>query len=161
MNIVLKELPEYNVAFIRRIGSYFEPQEHWGKLFEWASKNGLYPPHQSFIGISLDNPDIVEGKNCRHDACVTIPNDFRKELHSEVQFKTLDGGLYALYQFYDLPDKLNSAYKFMFEQLMLNNDYEVDFSRYNLEFSMNNPWEDREGKLKVNLFVPIEKIRVD
>ena len=156
MNIVIKELPEYEVAFIRRIGSYFEPQEHWGKLINWAINNGLYPPTQSFIGISLDNPDLVESNNCRHDACVTIHEGFEKEKHNEMQFKKLDGGQYALYQFYDVPEKLNLAYQFMFGQWLPNSDYEVDNNRYNLEFNMNNPAEDPEGKCKVDLYVPIK-----
>lgn len=159
MNIIIKELPEYEVAFIRLIGSYFEPQEHWGNLINWANNNGLHPPTQSFIGISLDNPDLVESINCRHDACVTIPEGFDKEKHNDIHFKKLDGGQYALYQFYDVPEKLNFAYQFIFGQWLPNSDYEVDNNRYNLEFNMNNPTEDPEGKCKVNLFVPI-KIRI-
>lgn len=157
MNIVIKELPEYEVAYIRRIGSYFEPQDHWGKLLHWAQQNELFPPQQSFIGISLDNPEFVEGNNCRHDACVTIPEGFEKEQHQDVQFKKLEGGEYALYPFYDAPEKLNFAYQYMFGQWLPNSDYEADYDRYNLEFSMNNPLEDPEGKLKVDLFVPVRK----
>lgn len=157
MNIVIKQLPECEVAFIRRIGSYFEPQDHWGNLTDWAIKNGLFPPQQSFIGISLDNPDLVESINCRHDACVTIPEGFDKEKHHDMQFKKLDGGQYALYQFYDIPEKFNSAYKYMFVEWLPNSDYEADYDRYNLEFGMNNPWEDPEGKLKIDLYVPIIK----
>ncbi|TDL60873.1 AraC family transcriptional regulator [Rhodococcus qingshengii] len=157
MRIVIKGLPEYEVAFVRRTGSYFEPQDHWGKLMHWANKNGIFPTHQSFIGISLDNPDFVESNNCRHDACVTIPEGFEKEKHNNMQFKKIDGGQYALYQFYDKPEKLNLAYKYMFGQWLQNSDYDADYDRYNLEFGMNNPWEDPEGKLNVDLFVPIKK----
>ncbi|MEH7014833.1 GyrI-like domain-containing protein [Neobacillus niacini] len=157
MKIEIKELPEYEVAFIRRIGSYFEPQDHWRNLTKWAINNGLFPPQQSYIGISLDNPAFVENTNCRHDACITIPQGFVKEKHNDVQFKKLDGGQYALYQFYDIPEKLNFAYQYMFGKWLPNSDYEADYNRYNLEFNMNNPAEDSEGKSKVFLFVPIKK----
>lgn len=31
MNLSIKELPEYEVAYIRRVESYVEPaREHWG-----------------------------------------------------------------------------------------------------------------------------------
>ena len=155
MNISVKELPEYEVAFIRRFGSYYEFQEHWGSLIDWAIKNKLYPPAQAFIGISLDNPNLVEGNYCRHDACVTIPEDFDKEKHQEIQFKKLDGGRYALYPFYDLPEKLNNAYQFMFKHWLPNSKYDVDYERYNLEFNRNTPSEDPDGKCKVDLFIPI------
>ncbi|MFF5996922.1 GyrI-like domain-containing protein [Lysinibacillus sp. KU-BSD001] len=158
MNVVVKELPEQEVAFIRRTGSYFEPQDHWQKLIHWANEHALFPPQHAFIGISLDNPDVVESNHCRHDACVTIPKDFDKEEHIDMQFKKLDGGLYALYPFYDTPEKLNLAYKYMFEQWLPESEYDADDNRYNLEFSRNNPLEDPEGKLKVDLFVPIKSV---
>lgn len=156
MNITVKELPEFQVAFIRRIGSYFEPQDHWGKLIDWAVSNGLYPPTQSFIGISLDNPQLVESQNCRHDACVTIPNDFDQNLHPTMQFKHIDGGHYAVYHFYDIPEKLNQAYQYMFDDCLPASEYDADYDRHNLEFNRNNPAEDPEGKCMVDLFVPIK-----
>lgn len=76
MKVIIKNLPSLEVAFIRRTGSYFEPQDHWGKLLNWSIENKLYPLEQSFIGISLDNPELVASHMCRHDACVTIPKNF-------------------------------------------------------------------------------------
>jgi DNA gyrase inhibitor GyrI len=43
MKVVIKTLPQFEVAFIRRTGSYFEPQDHWGNLLHWANENNLYP----------------------------------------------------------------------------------------------------------------------
>ncbi|QCR31157.1 GyrI-like domain-containing protein [Lysinibacillus sp. SGAir0095] len=157
MNIEFTELEDYEVAYIRRTGSYFEVQEHWGRLIDWAMTNGLFPPHQSFIGISLDNPDLVEPNQCRHDACVTIPESFEKEKHPDVQFRKLDGGLYALHSFYDTPEKLNGVYQYMFGQWLPHSEYESDNNRFPLEFNMNNLAEDPEGKCKVDLYVPIKK----
>lgn len=157
MNIIVKELPVTEVGYIRRTGSYFEPQDHWGDLISWAVSNGLYPPQQSFIGISLDNPDLVESKECRHDACVTLPEGFEKEKHKDMNFKKLDGGYYTVYPFYDTPEKLNDAYQYILGEWLPNSDYKPDFDRYSLEFNMNNPSEDTEGKCKVDLFVPVIK----
>ncbi|MGX6443959.1 AraC family transcriptional regulator [Neobacillus sp. K501] len=160
MNISIKELPEYEVAFIRRVGSYFDPApDHWGKLMSWAVRNGLYPPNQSIIGISLDNPDLVESHLCRHDACVTIPEGFEKEKHHDdgIQFRKLAGGLYAVYPFYDTPEKLNLAYRFIYEEWLAKREYDADYDRENLEFNLNHPSEDPEGKSRVDLFVPIKK----
>lgn len=157
MKIEIKALPEFEVAFFRRTGSYFEPQDHWEKLMSWAFGNGLFPPHQSFIGISLDNPDLVEAQNCRHDACVTLPGGFDKEKHNDIDYKKIEGGRYALYRFYDSPDKLNLVYQYVFGEWLPTSNYEADFDRNNLEFSMNNPSEDPEGKAKVDLYVPIKR----
>ncbi|PFL02709.1 AraC family transcriptional regulator [Bacillus thuringiensis] len=155
MKVVIKKLPPFEVAYIRRTGSYFEPQDHWGKLLNWSIENKLYPPEQSFIGISLDNPELVASHKCRHDACVTIPENFDKEKYHDVQFKRLDGGNYGLYQFYDEPHKLSEAYQYMYAEWLPNSEYDRD----NLEFCLNNVAEDLEGKLKVDLFVPIKNIQ--
>ncbi|MED3427427.1 GyrI-like domain-containing protein, partial [Bacillus thuringiensis] len=115
-----------------------------------------YPPEQSFIGISLDNPELVASHKCRHDACVTIPENFDKEKYHDVQFKRLDGGTYGLYQFYDEPHKLSEAYQYMYAEWLLNSEYGADYDRDNLEFCLNNLAEDLEGKLKVDLFVALK-----
>ncbi|MEC0014853.1 GyrI-like domain-containing protein, partial [Bacillus cereus] len=132
MKVFIKKFPPLEVAYIRRTGSYFEPQDHWGKLLNWSIENKLYPPEQSFIGISLDNPELVASHKCRHDACVTIPENFDKEKHHDVQFKRLDGGTYGLYQFYDEPHKLSEAYQYMYAEWLPNSEYDADYDRDNL-----------------------------
>lgn len=156
MKVVIKKLPPLEVAYIRRTGSYFEPQNHWGKLLNWSIENNLYPPEQSFIGISLDNPELVASHKCRHDACVTIPENFDKEKYQDVQFKRLDGGTYGLYQFYGEPHKLSEAYQYMYAEWLPNSEHDADYDRDNLEFCLNNVSEDLEGKLKVDLFVALK-----
>lgn len=156
MNITLRELSEYEVAYVRKVGSYLDTREAWEKLMRWAFKNELFPPKHYFIGISLDDPGTVDEYACRYDACVSLPEGFIKEENSEVQFKIIPGGLYALYQFYDTVDKLAIAYQSVFGQWLPNSDYDAD-DRECLEFCMNNPFEDPEGKCKVDLYVPVKE----
>lgn len=158
MNILIMELelPEYEVAYVRKVGSYLETGEAWKKLTRWAQKNGLYPPQSHFIGISLDDPSEVEEFACRYDACVTLPAGFKKESDPEVKFRKIPGGLYALYQFYDIPNKLAIAYQSIFGNWLPNSEYNAD-DRHCLEFCMNDPCEDPEGKCKVDLYIPIKK----
>lgn len=156
MNILLKELPEYDVAYVRKVGSYLETRDAWEKLMQWAFKNELYRPQHYFIGISLDDPEVVEEASCRYDACVTLPDGFILKDNSDVKFRKLSGGLYALYQFYDSGDKLGIAYQSIFGQWLPNSEYDAD-DRQCLEFCMNNPFEDPEGKCKVDLYIPIRK----
>ncbi|MBL0387775.1 GyrI-like domain-containing protein [Tumebacillus sp. ITR2] len=156
MNITIKELPDFEVAFVRHVGSYAETGGAWDQLSQWAVKNGLFPPQQSFIGISLDDPATVEAHACRYDACVTVPPGFDRESHPEVKFQTLDGGLYALCQFYDTADQLGGVFQMMFGQWLPASEYVAD-ARPCLEFCMNNPADDPEGKVKVDLYIPVQK----
>ncbi|WP_243735218.1 AraC family transcriptional regulator [Paenibacillus turpanensis] len=155
MNMTIKELPAYEVAFARHIGSYLDTHHAWGKLGEWAGKHGLTPLNHYFIGISLDDPNAVDEFACRYDACVTLPEGFEKKEEGDIRFKTLPGGEYALFQFYDTIDKLGITYQSIFGQWLPNSNYEAD-DRPCLEFCMNDPSMDEEGKCKVDLYVPIK-----
>ncbi|CAM3862548.1 AraC family transcriptional regulator [Marinicrinis lubricantis] len=156
MNIQIRELPDYEVAYVRHVGSYLETYHAWGQLGTWAAKNNLFPPSHYYIGISLDDPATTEEYACRYDACITIPSDFKKTENEEVRFQSLPGGLYALYSFYDAIDKFAIAYQVIYGQWLPSSEYDPD-DRYSLEFCMNNPTEDPEGKAKVDLYVPIRK----
>lgn len=156
MNISIKELPDLEVACVRHVGSYLETYLAWIKLGEWAAKHQLFPPEQQYIGISLDDPASTEEQDCRYDACITIPKGFVQNGGPEIQYKTLPGGLYGLYQYYDTIDRFSLAYQSIYGSWLPESGYEPD-ERHCLEFSMNNPAEDPEGKAKIDLYVPIRK----
>ncbi|WP_106768775.1 AraC family transcriptional regulator [Paenibacillus faecalis] len=159
MNVSVRELPVYEVAYVRHIGSYLDTHHAWSALGKWAEEHDLTPMSQYFIGISLDDPAVVDESECRYDACVTLPDGFvhkREETEEVVQFKKLSGGSYALYHFYDTVDKLAIAYQSLFGQWLPNSEYEPD-DRHCLEFCMNDPAHDKEGKCKVDLYIPIKK----
>ncbi|MNI53473.1 DNA gyrase inhibitor [compost metagenome] len=155
MNIEVKELPSYNVAFARHVGSYLETYKAWETLSKWAQNNDI-PPTEYFIGISLDDPSVTDEQFCRYDACITLPEGFSAESGSGIEFKTLSGGQYALYKFYDTVDKLAIAYQSVYGGWLPNSDFEPD-DRHALEFCMNNPYTDPEGKAKVDLYIPIKR----
>ncbi|MEK3661311.1 AraC family transcriptional regulator [Paenibacillus sp. FSL F4-0236] len=156
MNIEVKELPSYQVAYVRHVGSYLETYKAWATLSKWVAKNNL-PATEYFIGISLDDPSATDEYSCRYDACITIPREFSIEGDSGISFQTLSGGLYARYQFYDTIDKFAIAYQSVYGQWLPNSEYEPD-DRYALEFCMNDPYTDPEGKAKVDLYIPIKSI---
>lgn len=157
MNVKVKELPSYEVAYVRHTGSYLETWQAWRVLNPWAFGQGLTPDRQHFIGISLDDPCVVEEADCRYDACVTLPADFHREVQpDEIRFQKLPGGMYAVYPFYDTVDKLAIAYQSLFEQWLPDSGYDAD-DRYCLEICLNNPMDDPEGKAKVEICLPVIK----
>jgi len=74
---------------------------------------------------------------------------FGKKANDDVQFRKLSGGLYAVYHFYDTTDKLAIAFKSIFGQWLPDSEC--------LEFCLNNPAEDPEGKCKTDIYIPIKK----
>lgn len=155
--ITIKQLPEHEVAYVRHVGSYLDTRVAWDKLGRWASQKGLTPKNHHFIGISLDDGNLVEEFACRYDACVTLPSGFERHEHKKhVEFKTLSGGMYALYPYYDTIDRFVLAYQNVFNLWLPNSEYDAD-DRPCLEFCMNDPAKDKEGKCKVDLYIPIKK----
>lgn len=167
MNVSLKELPDYEVAYVRRVGSYLETYKAWSVLGVWANEHQLTPDRHYFIGISLDDPAVVEEEECRYDACVTLPEGFagssrgrtqeQDQVESSIEFQTLPGGLYAVYSFYDTPDKLGIVYRSLFCEWLPGSNYEAD-ERPCLEFCLNDPSNDPEGKCKVDLHIPVREV---
>lgn len=105
----------------------------------------------------MDDGDLVEESACRYDACVTVPEGFEQEAHRpQVEFKTLSGGMYAVYSYYDTVDKFVLAYDSMFSVWLPRSGYEAD-DRPCLEFCLNDPMKDQEGKCKVDLYIPIKQ----
>lgn len=155
--ITIKELPEYEVAYVRHVGRYLDTYVAWDKLGRWANQQGLTSKHHFFIGISLDDGNLVEEHACRYDACVTVPSGFERHEHNEhVEFKTLSGGMYALYQYYDTIEKFVLAYQSVYSLWLPNSEYDAD-DRPCLEFCRNDPAKDKEGKCKVDLYIPIKQ----
>ncbi|WP_139492363.1 AraC family transcriptional regulator [Brevibacillus dissolubilis] len=154
-NVIVKELPAYQVAYVRHVGHHLHTYQAWHTLGEWASAHGLTPPAQFSIGISLDNPEQVAEDAFRYDACITLPDGFEQKEYPNIQYQTLSGGLYAMYSFYDTVEKLADAYQVMFGEWLPASGYEAD-ERLCMEFNMNNPAEDPEGKCKVDLYIPIK-----
>ncbi|MFC9712445.1 GyrI-like domain-containing protein [Paenibacillus sp. NPDC056933] len=155
--ITIKELPDYEVAYVRHVGSYLHTHVAWEKLGRWASEQGITPNDHYFIGVSLDDGTFVEEWACRYDACVTLPRGFEKLPHQgQVEFKTLSGGMYAVYPFYDTIDHFVLAYESVFGLWLPNSEYDAD-DRPSLEFCMNDPAKDEQGKCKIDLCIPIKK----
>lgn len=155
--ITFREVPEYEVAYVRHTGSYLDTQAAWSKLGRWAKRQGITPANAYFIGISLDGLELVEEEACRYDACVTLPARFEpQDNEAEVEFATLPGGVCAVYPFYDTADKLVLAYQQMFSSWLPHSGYDAD-DRPCLEFCLNDPAEDEEGKCRVELCVPVRK----
>lgn len=61
-----------------------------------------------------------------------------------------------MYPFYDTIEKFAIAYQVVYGQWMPGSEYDPD-DKPCLEFCMNNPFEDPDGKAKVNLYIPIKK----
>lgn len=155
MNVTVKDFPPKRAAYFRHTGSYLETGGNWQKLLAWVGSHGLFRPGAEFIGISLDDPETTEEDECRHDACITLPEGFNENAHSGASYQTLPGGLYAVYRYYDTIDKLLLSFRSLYLQWLPESGYEAD-DRPVMEINLNNPAEDPEHKTKCDICIPVK-----
>jgi len=101
MDVEVKNLPFYHVAYIRHITGYSKGEfnsdlnQAFQRVCAWAAARDLFGPTTLVIGIPYDNPDITPNDRCRYDACVTVPAEIR-EGSGEVGVMDISGGKYAV-----------------------------------------------------------------
>ncbi len=101
MNVEVKTLPGFHVAYIRHISGYSKGQfsseinQAFGRVCAWAAARDLFTPGTLTIGIPYDNPDITPNDRCRYDACVTVPSEITAG-SGEVGIEEIPGGKYAV-----------------------------------------------------------------
>ncbi|HOS30370.1 MAG TPA: GyrI-like domain-containing protein [Treponemataceae bacterium] len=155
MNLNETVLKDMRSAYVTKKGSYLETRTLWQRLMEWAIPKGLTPPVHQFFGISYDEPEKDDNEKTS-DACVIIPEGF-DESDALVLYKTVKGGLFLKYEFYDTNDRLGLVYKQVVTDYLPVSTCGLDTERDFLEFVMNDPFSDPEHKVRIDLYIPVGK----
>jgi AraC family transcriptional regulator len=114
--VAVKELPEYHLAYVRRVGPYVKetcaPQ--FEALMQWAAPRHYVGPDRVFA-IYWDNPEVTPPEKCRFDAGIIVPEGTTPE--GEVYLETISGGPYALCHFECQPAAIQTAWEDAFAWL--------------------------------------------
>jgi AraC family transcriptional regulator len=153
MNVLIKNLPEYHVAYIRHIGNYFEVKKIWEQLCEWAGKNQLFKKDTIMLGIGYDNPETTPTDKLRYDACITIDKNIKTP--DFIKTMNLPGGKYAVYRFEDVAENIAASYHKLFAEWIPQNNHIVD-DRPCFEIYYNNPDEHPEKKFIMDICISIK-----
>ena len=158
LDVVAKDLPAYNLAYVRTVGAYGDA-EVIGAAFEqimtWAEENGLLSDSSVFIGVSQDDPEITPMEECRYDACVTVPEGTEGDF--DVGVYELPAGRYAVFTTSGLYENIAEEMEKAYGDLMAwwqTSGYEVD-ERPWLEIYVEAEGEYEAGKYAVDICVPI------
>ena len=158
IRVEVKEMPEFNVAYVRHIGPYkgnsdlFESL--FSKLMTWAGPRGLLRfPETKVLSVYHDDPKITDEDKLRTSACITIPKD--TPVDGEIGKMTIPGGKFAVASFEILSEEFEAAWDMLMGGWMPESGYQPD-DRLCYELSRNNPKEHPEGKHVVDICVPVK-----
>jgi len=154
MNAEVREMPEYNVAYVRKLGPYGKEtcEQAFGELMQWAGPKG-YLSSGTMLGVYWDNPEITPPEKCRVDACVSVPHGTVPE--RQIALQTIIGGSYAVCHFEIQGDSFQQAWEDAFAWLV-NSSYECD-EKPCYELYHNNASDHPEGKWVFDICIPLKK----
>ncbi len=150
MSAEVREMPEYHVAYVRKMGPYDKGTRHAiGELLRWAGPRGHAGP--VFI-VYWDNPEVTPPGKCRLDACIRVPAGTTPE--GPIGLQLIRGGPYAACHFEIRADLFPQAWEDAYVWLV-NSGYESDdWPCY--ELYHNNAAEHPERKWIFDICIPLK-----
>lgn len=154
MNAEVRDMPEYNVAYVRKMGPYGKEtcSQAFGELAQWAGPRG-YLASGTMLGVYWDNPEVTPPEKCRVDACVSVPDDTAPE--GQVGVQRISGGPYAVCHFEIQADSFQQIWDDAFAWLV-SHGYECDdkpcYERYH-----STPEQHPEGKWVLDICIPLKQ----
>ena len=154
MNAEVREMPEYNVAYVRRMGPYNKETcaPAFAELMQWAGSRVDFSSCV-VLGVYYDNPEVTPAEKCRFDACISIPPGTATD--GQIGSQTIQGGPYAVCHFEMKGDSFKQAWEDAFAWLV-NSGCECD-EKPCYELYHNNAAEHPEGKWIFDICIPLKR----
>ena len=108
MQVTVKELPTFRVAYMRNVGPY---GAHlipglWKRLHQWMAPRDWRGSKLSPSASAYD-PRVVAPEKCRYDACVVVPDNFRD---NSIDFKHIAGERCAITPFVGTAEEIGAMW---------------------------------------------------
>jgi AraC family transcriptional regulator len=160
IQVEVKEMPDFHVAYVRHIGPYKGDSELFKglfmKLMKWAEPRGLLRfPETKSIAVYHDDPEVTDEAKLRTDVCITVPDD--TDADGEIGKMTIPGGKFAVAHCELSPDEYVGAWKMLMGGWMPESGYQPD-DRLCYELYLNDPEEHPENKCVVDICVPVKPL---
>jgi AraC family transcriptional regulator len=160
MEVIVKEIPEMHVAYIRNIGAYAGNsdlfKELWDKLCKWAGPRNLMKSDTKYLSVYYDDPHITDESKLRLDVCITVPEDTKVD--SEISKQKLSAGKYAVAQFeIKDPGDYKDAWDAVYRGWLPESGYQPD-NKPSYEIYVNNAKEHPESIQIVDICVPVKPL---
>jgi AraC family transcriptional regulator len=97
MQVLVKKLPSYRVAYVRILGPYRIETgiAAFTRLLQWANPRGYVNDNAIAVGVAWNNPYFTPPEKLIYDACITVPESTTADRWVNIQL--LQGGEFAVY----------------------------------------------------------------
>lgn len=148
--IKIRKIEKMNLLYERFIGNYIDLAGFWRGFCQKVTEKQLVNENTRFIGVSYDDPLIIDENRCIYDVCINVENGGGPNVH------IVEGGYYACYKYHGRVENLVKAYNEIFSIWLPFCGYDVDH-RIPLEI-YNWVSDGEEGMwLDLDICIPIVK----
>lgn len=160
MNVEVKNLQDFTVAYVRHIGPYAGNSALFEKLFstlfKWAGPRGLVKfPETKMLSVYYDDPKITDESKLRMDVCISISEN--TEVGGEIGKTTIAEGKYAVGRFEIKADEYGAAWNSMMGEWLPDSGYVPDDSPC-FEMYQNDPKQHPQGLHIIDICVPVKPL---
>lgn len=160
--ITIVNMEEKQVAYVRHTGTYETLAKEYDnliqKLFAHANSQHLLADGQNLVlAIYHDNPEFGEESQFRTSLCLTVPENIQVRDDGVLGRMKLEGGLYAVGHFQIQKEQFSDAWNYMYQEWITCSGY-IPRNSYPFEVYRNNPDENENHIIEVDIYVPVEPI---
>lgn len=144
----LRKVEGMNLVYKRVICNYTRDLKGaWESFCKEMEEKYPLNKNSRFVGISYDDPLLVNEDRCIYDMCMEIDEVSGIDVHR------IETGMYACYEFYDKLDKLILVFNVIFSLWLPFCRYELD-NRTGLEIYQSGL--DKKGNVCIEICIPIK-----
>ncbi|MBN1422920.1 AraC family transcriptional regulator [Candidatus Fermentibacteria bacterium] len=161
VNVEVKEMPEFTVAYVRHVGPYAGDsalfERLFTRLFQWAGARDLLGrPDMRAMSVYHDDPEVTPEDKLRVSVCITVPPD--TAVDGEIGRMTIPGGKFAVGHFVlSGSSEYGEAWNALMGGWLPESGYQPD-DRLCYELYLNDPSHDPEGKHIVDICMPVKPL---
>lgn len=160
--IRIESRDERATVYVRHVGDYRSLERNYAKLmqqlFRESAKQYLMDQENvEILAMYHDNPEFGQEDQFRTSLCMSLPTDFVPKGNDKLGIMKIEGGLYAIGRFSIQREQFQNAWDFMYQQWLIASDY-VPRDACPFEVYLNNPLEETDHHIEVDIYMPIEPI---
>ncbi|MGD1098018.1 MAG: GyrI-like domain-containing protein [Bryobacteraceae bacterium] len=157
--VQVRRVAPATLAYLRHVGPYKGDtalfRRLFGQLLSWAGPRGFTGPDARYLSLFQDNPNLTPAAKQRLEVALTVPAGTAPS--GEIGIKTLEGGLYAPARVHVLIEDYAAQWDALVADWLPGSSYQPDH-RPAMEFYLNNPDTDPEGKYHVEICLPVRPL---